>query len=203
MHEKYDPGTYLVLANVLIPRDCDTAEKILRDGMKQFPSAAGFHLLLGHVHQSRGHHAEAFYEYQWELLRTGAARTEGADAARRCAELVKKPSSSRELADLMTAVQEMQRNPQLASEMLAEMIRKQGEHFILQLYEAKASQNAGNFIHAADVYRALILRDPGFVPAYVQLSELLRQKGDLQEAEQLLTKAREIDDQHWRLQHVP
>ena len=122
MHEKYDPGTYLVLANVLIPRDCDTAEKILRDGMKQFPSAAGFHLLLGHVHQSRGHHAEAFYEYQWELLRTGAARTEGADAARRCAELVKKPSSSRELADLMTTVQEMQRNPQLASEMLAEMI---------------------------------------------------------------------------------
>jgi len=104
MADNHDPDSYLLFANALIPRDCDTAERVLREGMQQFPFAPGFHLLLGRVHQRRGHDADAFYEYQGEVLKTGAERPEGADAAKCCAELMKKQPVSRELAAFISAV---------------------------------------------------------------------------------------------------
>src|SRR5438270_8480597 len=192
MNQKYDPATYLVLANMLIPHDCDGAERVLRDGIHNFPRAPGFHLLLARVHQSRGHYLEAFLEYQWELLRTGAERTEGADAARCCAQLMKDPKAAVQLSELLIAVEEMQRNPRSARKRVQQIISREGEKPLLLLYEAECAQNSGDSKAARDMYQRLIELDPAFVPALVQLSELLQQAGRQHEAEQLLSRAREI-----------
>jgi tetratricopeptide (TPR) repeat protein len=203
MPEKHDPGTYLVFANALIPRDCDTAEKVLRDGMQRFPLARGFHLLLGRVHESRGSDAEAFYEYHWELLRTGAERPEGADAAKCCANVMKKSPVSRELSNFINAVGEMQTNPQNARKRLNQIVCIYGERFVVKLYMAEATQSAGDITGAAQIYDELIQIDPGFVPAYVQLSDVLAASGSASRAEVLLKKACEIDPDHWRLKTQP
>jgi tetratricopeptide (TPR) repeat protein len=193
------PEEYLVLANVLICRDPLTAEKILRDGLQKFPSAPGFHLLLGELHAARAEDAEAFYEFQWELLRTGGERPTGAEAAKRSAELLKGSKVTRELVDLTRAVAAMGKDPKAARQLLEKLIRKRGNRFVLRLYFCEAVQRAGDVQAATEIYRELLERDPYFVPGYVQLSELLDQTGNFEEAKALRAKAQSIDPDHWRL----
>jgi tetratricopeptide (TPR) repeat protein len=195
INENYNAETYLVLANALIPHDCDGAERVLRDGMQQFPRASGFHLLLARLQQSRGRYFDAFLECQWELLRTGGDRAEGRDAAIFCAELMKDPNASAELSELLQAVHEMHRNPRRARKLFDRIIRRKGDELLLLLYKAEAAQNSGDSKIARDIYRRIIELDPAFVPAFVQLSELLQQAGHQYQAEQLLSRAREIEGQ--------
>lgn len=174
------------------------AERLVRDGMAKFPAAHGFHLALGELHVMRGENAEAAYEFQWEMLRAGEKRPDGVQAARRFADLlgVQRPQ---EVSDLVRAVAAMRTDARAARNAFEKLLRERGERFILQLYLAEASQRDGNCVEALRLYRSLIQRDPYFVPAYVQLADLLEQTGAADEAKQLMEKARTIDPEHWRL----
>jgi len=193
------PQEYLLLANALMRRDPETVEKILHDGLQKFPSASGFHLLLGELHAARREDAEAFYEFQWELLRTGGERPTGAEAAKRSADLLRSSKVPRELVDLTRAVAGMKKDPKAARQLLERMIRERGDRFVLRLYFCEAVQRTGDVPGAIEIYRNLLQRDPYFVPAYVQLGELLDQSGKFEEAKALRAKAQSIDPEHWRL----
>ena len=93
----------------------------------------------------------------------------------------------------------MQANPASARDRFAQIVRNGSEHFVVRLYMAEAAYNAGDSEETERIYRELIHCDPGFVPAYVQLSELLAASGNSGEAELLLTNARKMDPDHWRL----
>lgn len=93
----------------------------------------------------------------------------------------------------------MEKDPRSARQLLEELIRKRGDRFVLRLYLCEAVQRTGDVQDAIRIYRDLLQRDPYFVPAYMQLSELLDQSGKFEEATALRTKARSIDPEHWRI----
>lgn len=178
------------------------AEKIAREGQGRFPQAVGFHLLIGDALAARDKKADAFYEYQWEVMRTGADRPSGAEAQLKAAKLMLgRGTDVDELRVTVQAIKDMSTKPEDAADTL-ERLASRRPAFILDVLAAEADAKAGRTRDAVDTYRSLIKRDPYFVPAYVELAELYRKAGKAKDATTLLQQAQEIDADHWRLKGV-
>jgi len=188
------------LLALLAARDFSGAEKLAIEGLKKYPASQGFHLALGDIYAARGEAAEALYEYLWELLRAGEERPTGSSAAQGCAELMQKRTPDPEVTRVRSAMQTMRNDPREARREFAGLVKSRGDRFVLLLYLAESTQMAGDVDEAITIYRMLIQRDPHFVPAYVQLGELLDKSGKPDKAKELMDKARLIDPEHWRVQ---
>lgn len=190
------PEAYLALAQMMIGSgDVDLARKVLRDGAKLHPNAPGFHLLMGETHAAKGEHALAFYEFQWELLKGDPEHPVSIEAATRSAEMMR--ATGKDAAEIRAVVEAMQvgvDDPARASAKVA-AIREKRNAFVLVVYEAEWAAAAGDRDAAKALFRDVLRRDPGFVPAYVGLAALV----DEAEAKRLLHKARTIDPKHWSL----
>ena len=82
--EAKTPDKYVMLAAIVADRgDLPMGEKILRDGLQEFPAASGMHLVLGRILEKKGAAAEAFYEYQWEVALSGVDSEPGDEASAR------------------------------------------------------------------------------------------------------------------------
>jgi tetratricopeptide (TPR) repeat protein len=187
------------LLALLAARDFEGAERLAREGLEKYPASRGFHLALGDIYSARGEEAEALYEYQWELLSAGEDRPTGSAAARRSAELMQKTNPDPEVCRVISAMKTMRNDAREARREFAELVKSRGDRFVLLLYLAESTQMAGDVDGAITIYRKLIQRDPYFVPAYVQLSELLEKSGTTDRAKELMDKAWSIDPEHWRL----
>lgn len=195
------PEAVLVHANALrLANDLQDAEKLLRDGAKRFPDAPGFHLALGEVHWQAKRRLDAFYEWQWELLREGPDSPTGHSAAVSIAAMLKARGPDIDDARVvLEAVRTTPKDPEAALRKLREAERLSGPRFVLRVFTAEALEAAGDDAEAAEAWRAVIAADRGFVPAYVGLADVLRRRGEAAKADELLATARRIDDGHWSL----
>src|SRR4051812_32054361 len=156
----------------------DAAEKIAREGQAKFPWAVGFHLLLGDILVAREKKADAFYEYQWEVMRAGPERPSGKEAQEKAGDLLGEGRGTDvdELRMIVDAVQKMQDEP-AASAATLKRYSDRRDAFVLEVLLAEALVKAEKSGEAVPVYRELIKRDPWFVPAYVDLGLLLEKAG--------------------------
>ncbi len=179
----------------------DAAERIAREGQAAFPHAIGFHLLLGDILVERHKTADAFYEYQWEVMRTGADRPIGREAQMKAGNLVieGRGTDADELRMIIAAVQQMATEPSKSADTLERYASRRANVFVLRVLFAEALAKSKQDAEATAAFRELIKRDPFFVPAYVDLGELLLRTGKEPEGKALVAKAREIDPDHWRL----
>ncbi len=178
----------------------DAAESIAREGQEHFPHAIGFHLLLGDILHGRHKNADAFYEYQWEVMRTGPDRPIGREAQMKASNLFVegRGTDADEVRTVIAAVKQMSTEPAKSADLL-ERYASRRDAFVLRVLCAEAFAKSKQNAEAAAAFRELIKRDPFFVPAYVELGELLQKTGKEQEGKALVAKAREIDPDHWRL----
>lgn len=193
--ELFTKGATLVATDEL-----DAAEKLAREALQRHPTANGFHLLLGDVFARRKRFADAFYEWQWELLRAGPESHTGKLVANRVSAVL---SSQRgievdEVRVVLDAVMITPTDPATAVTKLRGIERGRGDRFALKLLLAEALQAGGASDEAIAIYRELVARDEYFVPAYIQLAVLLERKGQKDEANRFRVKARGIDPENWR-----
>jgi Tfp pilus assembly protein PilF len=179
----------------------DAAEKTARDGLAKHPESQGFHLALGTIEEARPNPANAFYEYQWEVMRAGAAAPTGKSAAERMGNLLRtaRGASADEMRKVAEAVVATRQDPPAALKLLSEVYEARGEIFVVRLLLAEANVEAGHGAKAQSILRTLISEDPRFVPAYVDLANALRADGKPKDADAMLAKARDIDPAHWAL----
>jgi tetratricopeptide (TPR) repeat protein len=194
--ELYTQGAVLVATGKL-----DAGEKLAKTALQNHPQAYGFHLLLGDVHLGRRHFAEAFYEWQWEFLRFGPGTTTGDLAARRIGDLLSTQRGTQvdEVRLVLDSVMLTPKDPKSAVAKLEKIRNERGNRFALRHFIAEALHQGGSHEQAAAMYRELIRDDAYFVAGYVQLAVLLKNKGNQNEALELMAKARSIDPENWRL----
>jgi tetratricopeptide (TPR) repeat protein len=177
----------------------DAAEQIATEGQAKYPSAFVFHFLIGEALSQRKREAAAFYEYEWEVLRTGADRPAGKAAAERAADMAAaRGTEGDEVRTVVEALDQMRTNPDAAVE-TSQKLADHRDDFIVHLFLAEALVKASRPGEAIPLYRELIHRDPNFVAAYVELALLLKKSAKGGEADSLLAKARSIDPDNWRL----
>lgn len=196
-----DPLTLFTDGAVLVATGkIDAAEKLVRAALVAHPQAAGFHLLLGDVHLRRKHFADAFYEWQWEFLRSGPGTAHGDLAANRIASLLasQRGPDVDEVRLVLEAVMLTPKDPKTAFGKLERVKRERGDRFALKHFMAEALHQQGSE-KAAELYRDLLREDPFFVAGYVQLATFLQSKGNEKDALELMAKARGIDPDNWRL----
>lgn len=194
--DAYEPAAFFQLAHQrLAVKDVDAAEYVLREGMRAHPAEPGFHASLGQVFEARGRKAEAFYEYQWELLRTGIEDPIGDAAARRAAML----TGDAEVREVLSALHAMRADPSGSRRRLAKIRGERGSRLVLDLWIAEAARLAGDPGASEKGYRAVIAQDPSFIPAYVGLASLLARTGKTAEAAELTSTAAHLSPQHWSL----
>ena len=194
-------GDYMQLADfALDAENFDAAEHIAREGQAKFPHAVGFHLLLGDILAAHQKKAAAFYEYQWELMRVGPERPSGLEAQEKAGALLEegRGTDTDELHMIVDAVTKMEGEPAASAATLKRYVDRR-DAFVLEVLLAEALVKAEKRNDAVPIYRELIKRDPYFVPAYVDLAEILQKSGKADESKALISKAKDIDADHWRL----
>jgi predicted Zn-dependent protease len=192
---------YLTVADIAVQlKDWKKAEQIIRDGMAAHPDSDGFHLSLGYVLENQGHIAEAFYEYQYEILRSSRVRMAEEAARKSAALLARKSADADEPRRVMAALQLAENDPAAARKAIAAVSRTRGDRFALRVFEVECAQRAGDLDGAEKGFRALLARDPGFIPGYVALADLLASSGHAAEAEAILATAQQRGAGHWALE---
>lgn len=193
------PDEYLTAATALtLDRSLDEAQRVIDKARALFPEAQGFHLKQGDLYVVRGRVADAFYEYQWELMRAGKNDT-GTAAARAIASLLKEGARGSEVDEIqkvLLAQTKLQARGREALDDLKKVQDLRGSRFALRMLVAEAQVVAGELDAAETSFRGLIADDRHFVPAYVELGGVLRLKGKPKDAEALDAKARAIDPAH-------
>lgn len=199
--ESFEPSAFFFLAEQrLSVNDTDAAEHVLREGMRAHPAAAGFHGALGRVLAAKDKKADAFYELQWELLRSGVDSPAGMRAASDAAGLLR--SGDAEIREVADAMHQMGADPSGSRSRLSRVRAARGEagaHPVLDLLIAEAARLAGDERAAERGLRSVIERDPAFIPAYAELASLLEATGNPAEAAMLETRARSMAPGHWSL----
>ena len=200
--EPQNPGDYFIAVSYAMDgEEYDIAEKIAREGAAKYPAAVGFHVLIGDVLMAKRKVAEAFYEYEWELLRVGPDKPTGADAQDLIAQIMQsaRGTDTDDLRVVIDAVKTQQTDPKKSVETLRRRMERANPPFVLRLLYAEALDAAGEPGEAAAIYRDLLKADPYFVPAYVELAAIVRKGGKAKDADALIDKAKQIDPDHWRL----
>ena len=196
-----DPEELYLQGAVLVQTgELGAAEKLARNALAKHTRAPGFHLLLGDVHLGNGRFAEAFYEWQWEFLRTGPGTRTGELAVARTHDILisQRGPEMDEVRGVLDGLMLVPKDPKSGLAKLQGIERDRGDRFALRSFIAEALHQQ-NSEEAIAMYRELIRRDEAFVPGYVQLAALLDKRGRKQEARDLMARARMIDPDHWRL----
>jgi len=180
------------------------AEKIAREGQGRFPNALGFHLLIGTALLGRDKPADAFYELEWELLRDGAQRPPGEAAGEKARKILEigRGTDVDEVRSVMSALQQLDSDPEAAVKAI-QHVRERRKAFVLDVHLAEALSRAGHDAEAIAEFRDVLAQDAFFVPAYVELSELLKKSGKTAEASTLRQKARQLDADHPIFKELP
>jgi len=193
------PAEFIAAATSLtLQQDFEDAQKVIDKGRARFPKAHGFHLKQGDLFDARGKIADAFWEWQWELMRAGAVET-GPAASRNIVKYVQSDRRGLEFDEIHVALLSMAKlhsDPKGALFELKKIEEVRGQRFALSFLIAEAHVQNRNLDTAAGIFRNLIARDPYFVPAYVELAGVLRLQGKPKDAESLDAKARGIDPSH-------
>lgn len=197
--EKGGPDEYLTAATALtLDRALDEAQRVIDKGRARFPHEHGFHLKQGDLYVVRGRLADAFYEYQWEIMRAGKNDT-GTAAAKAITGLFREGARGPEMDEIqkvLVAQAKLRVKGRGALEDLQKVQQVRGSPFALRVLLAEAHVAAGELEAAETAFRALIADDKFFVPAYVELAGVLRLQGKTKEAEALDAKARAIYPEH-------
>ena len=175
--------------------DHATAEKALRDGMVAHPERHGFHLMLGSVLVEAGKLEEGFYELQYEVLRAGPSRREGATAAQIASVVAKHLGPNGEPARYLEALSLASTDPAQARTKLAAIAKKRGERLVFLALDADFAWLAGDSAAAERAYRAVLAKDPRYVPALAGLANLAIARANQTEADAFVARARSIDAQ--------
>lgn len=204
--ETAGPAEYIAAATSLtLQQDLDDAQRVIDKGRARFPKAHGFHLKQGDLHDTRGKAAEAFWEWQWELMRAGAIET-GPAASRHIAAYVHSDRRGLDFDEIrvaLVAMAKLQSDPKGALSDFKKIEETRGQRFALSFLIAEAHVGCRNFDTAAGIFRSLITKDPYFVPAYVELAGVMRLQGKDRDAESLDAKAKGIDPSHPSLSPLP
>ena len=195
-----DPKAALTLAQQrLAAKDFRGAEKILRDVSAKSPKTPGVHLLMGELAERQADDRAAFWEYQWEMLRAGGDSPTGEEAAKRSAAIAQGETPQAEsVMKVMQAMSESATKPGHAL-VAVRAARKEGDAFVLRVFEAELVETTGDTASAEKLYRELVEADPAFVPARLGLARALESRGDAEGARKQLEEARKIDPNHWSL----
>ena len=200
------PAEYIAVATSLtLQQDFEDAQRVIDKGKARFPKAHGFHLKQGDLHDARGKVAEAFWEFQWELMRAGYVET-GPAASRAIAAYVQSDRRGLDFDEIhvtLLAMAKLDSDPKCALADLKRVEEMRGPRFALSFLLGEAHVVNRNLDTAAGIFRNLITRDPYFVPAYVELAGVLRLQGKAKDAESLDAKARSIDPSHPSLMALP
>ena len=197
--EKAGVDEFLTAATALtLDRALDDAQRVIDLGRVRFPAAQGFHLKQGELLAVRGRVADAFYEYEWEVMRAGRNDT-GSAAAKAVGRLLKEGGRGPEVAEIQQVLL-AQANLMVRSRDALDSLQKvaaiRGNPFVLRMLIAEAQVVAGELDAAENGFRALIAEDKFFVPAYVELAGVLRLKGKPEDAAALDERARAIYPEH-------
>ena len=178
--------------------DLEGATKVLDRAQKAWPAARGMHIARGAIAEKRGDVRTAFYEYQWELLRSGGNRPEGEAAARRSAALLH--GDSPDASDAMAVMRAMMASREAPADALevVQAERKKGDAFVLRVFEAELRESLGDE-SAAKLFQELVKTDPHFVPAHLGIARSLERAGKTEQAALAKKRAVEIDPEHWTL----
>lgn len=198
-----DPDAIVAFAQVAAKRgDYATAEKALRDGMAAHPTRHGFHLMLGSVLVEAGKLDEGFYELQWEVLRAGVSRREGATAAQISAVVARHLGATGEPARFLEALSFASTDPAKARTRLAAIAKKRvaldpdgAATLVFLALDGDLAWLAGDAAGAELSYRSALAKDSRYVPAIVGLSNLAAARGDTTEADAFIARAKAIDAQ--------
>lgn len=197
--ENAGPDEYLTAATALtLDRALDEAQRVIDKGRARFPQEQGFHLKQGDLHAVRGRVADAFYEYEWEVMRAGKNDT-GAAAAKAIGALLRDGARGAEIDEIqkvLVAQAKLQVKGRGALEDLQKVQATRGERFALRFLVAEAQVAAGELGAAETGFRALTGEDRFFVPAFVELAGVLRLAGKTADADALDAKARAINPEH-------
>lgn len=175
--------------------DHATAEKALRDGIAAHPGRHGLHLMLGAVLVEAGRLEEGFYELQWEVLRAGPSRREGATAAQISAVVAKHLGPAGEPARYLEALSFASSDPAKARTKLAAIAKARGERLAFLALDADFAWLAGDSEGAARGYRAVLAKDSRYVPALIGLANLAVAAGNQTDADAFVVRAKSIDAQ--------
>lgn len=179
----------------------DGAEKLIRQGLESHPNAPGFHLALGKVHAARGHQANAYYEFHYEVLRTGPEGL-GLEAAKAAKQLLENARGFEvdEARTYIRAANAVEQDPAGVRKTLEKIAKERGSRFTLRFFIAEAKLRGREFEPALAELRALTKEDPGFVPAIVLEAMALRALGRQSEAVATAKRARDLSPNHWSLE---
>lgn len=196
-----NPEAALLLVQQRISaNDLDGATQVLDRAQRAWPAARGMHIARGAIAEKRGDLRTAFYEYQWELLRSGGNRPEGDAAARRSAALLHVESP--EAVEAMGVMRAMAASGNAPADALeaVQAARKKGDQFVLRIFEAELRERLGGDATSLKLFQEAVKADPHFVPAHLGLSRALARAGKAAESDAAAKRAREIDPGHWSLQ---
>ena len=188
------PGDYLIAvwANMQKGR-ADSAAMILRSAISVFPNEPGLHLELGRALAKLGHPLDALLEYKYEVL-NAAVGDAAADEAQRLLEegLSRKsevPAETERIGWMNEAFKDSRKGRAGPISSIDHLEATGMHHSLLMLLRARSLAAAGRREEAEAAYRRTIAADGGLIPAYLDLSSLLRGKGKEDEARALVAEA--------------
>ena len=188
------PGDYLIAvwANMQKGR-ADSAAMTLRSAISVFPNEPGLHLELGRALAKLGHPLDALLEYKYEVLNAAVGDT-AADEAQPLLEegLSRKsevPAEAARIGWMNEAFKDSQKGRAGAMGAIDRLEAAGMHHSLLMLLRARSLAAAGRRDEAVAAYRATIAADRALIPAYLDLTSLLRGKGNEDEARALVAEA--------------
>jgi tetratricopeptide (TPR) repeat protein len=200
---------YILYSNALRDLgDVAGAERAIRRGIAQLRHDFGLHYQLALLDQQQGKLDEAFYEHQHEiLLRPDSPYRDRVLAALRGLAQAAAGQSQGPVQDTLRQLFQAQNlagagQREGAIEIWESLLgqRPEGDKSIyLPLMIAQGHRDLGHLEEAAQWYRRVLERDPGFIPARVDLAEVLDELGRHDEALRELLEAQRQNPIFWRL----
>ena len=179
------------------------AETLLRRGIEAMPNAAGLHLNLGYALAAAGKPVDALLEYLYEIENGSADSPYTKEAAALFRDGISKskaaPDFSEAIATLHSVLTDLKKDPAAT---LADLIRLEAlgyRHPTLDLFRAGTVYANGDARAAERILRTLIGTDPGFLPPYFDLSQILADSNRQEEGRRFVAEAVRRNPAHWML----
>jgi len=178
------------------------AAMLLRKGIERLPNASGLHLNLGYALAVDGRPVEALLEYRYEILNGASDDAYVTQARRQYEDAVGRAQATPQHATAITRVRSIFDPAAEPGKILADVDALEGSgyhHATLDLARAEALYASKDVTGSEAVLRKLLTADAAFLPAYFDLSVILRGTGKDDEARRLVAEAVKRNPRHWQL----